>query len=139
MCHNNHSFLARDPFLRRASSRGQDFPEQRTCCGPFTSRFQSQREAKEHPLSFLIVRGLSGVTIVANSLNHPISQSSSGGLRRGITVAIVGSGIGFLLAFTGLTTYSARTDGGKVPKSTIGKTGEMKSPGGSAYINETQN
>ena len=70
---------------------------------------------------------------MANRLNHPISQSSSGGLRRGITVAIVGSGIGFLLAFTGLTTYSARTDGGKVPKSTIGKTGEMKSPGGSAY------
>ena len=70
---------------------------------------------------------------MANSVNHPISQSSSGGLRRGITVAIVGSGIGFLLAFTGLTTYSARTDGSNLPKSTIGKTGEMKSPGGSAY------
>ena len=99
----------------------------------------SQREAKEHPLSFLVVRGLSGVVIVANSLNHPICQSSSGGMRRGITVAIVGSGIGFLLAFTCLTTYSARTDGSSVPKSTIGKTGEMKSPAGSAYINETQN
>ena len=35
----------------------------------------------------------------------PISQWSSGGLRRGITVAIVGSGIGFL-AFTGLTARS---------------------------------
>jgi len=92
----------------------------------------SRREAKEHPLSFLLVRGLSGVNIVA----PPISQSSSGGLRRGITVAIVGSGIGFLLAFTGLTTYSARTDGSNLPKSTIGKTGEMKSPGGSAYNNE---
>ena len=100
---------------------------------------ESQREAKEHPLSFLIVKGFSGVTIVANSFDHPISQSSSGGLRRRITIAIVGSGIGFLLAFTGITTYSARTDGRNVPKSTIGKTGEMKSPGGSAYINETQN
>jgi hypothetical protein len=96
----------------------------------------SRREAKEHPLSFPIVRCLSGVTIVANSLNHPISQSSFGGLRRRITFAIVGSGIGFLLAFTGLTTYSARTDGSNVPKSTIGKTGEMKSPGGSAYNSE---
>jgi|SRR3981081_1921510 hypothetical protein len=92
----------------------------------------SQREAKEHPLSFLIIRCLSGVTIVANSLNHPSNHPSSCGLRRGITVAIVGLGIGFLLAFTGLT-YSLRTDGSNVPKSTIGKTGEMKSPGGSAY------
>ena len=64
----------------------------------------SQREAKEHPLSFLVVSRLSGVTILANSLNNPMTQSSSGGLRRGITVAIVGSGFGFLLAFTGLTT-----------------------------------
>jgi hypothetical protein len=96
----------------------------------------SQREAKEHPLSFLVVSRLSGVTILANSLNNPMSQSSSGGLRRGITVAIVGSGIGFLLAFTGLATYSARTDGSNLPKSTIGKTGEMKSPGGSAYNSE---
>jgi hypothetical protein len=61
----------------------------------------SRREGKEHPLSFLLVRGLSGVNIVA----PPISQWSSGGLRRGITVAIVGSGIGFL-AFTGLTARS---------------------------------
>ena len=91
----------------------------------------SRREGKEHPLSFLLVRGLSGVNIVA----PPISQWSSGGLRRGITVAIVGSGIGFLLALTGLTTYSVRTDDSK-PKSTIGKTGEMKSPGGSAYNSE---
>ena len=73
---------------------------------------------------------------MANSLNHPSSHPSSGGLRRGITVAIVGSGIGFLLAFTGLTTYPPRTDGSNVPKSTIGKTGEMKSPGGSAYNSE---
>jgi hypothetical protein len=96
----------------------------------------SRREAKEHPLFFLVVSRLSGVTILANSLNNPMSKSSSGGLRRGITVAIVGSGIGFLLAFTGLTTYSARTDGSNLPKSTIGKTGEMKSPGGSAYNSE---
>jgi len=73
---------------------------------------------------------------VANVLNHHSNHPSSGGLRRGITVAIVGSGIGFLLAFTGLTTYSARTDGSNLPKSTIGKTGEMKSPGGSAYNSE---
>jgi hypothetical protein len=53
---------------------------------------------------------------VANSPNHPNSQSSSGGLRRGIAVAIVGSGIAFLLAFTGLTTYSSRTDGSNLPK-----------------------
>ena len=72
---------------------------------------------------------------MANSVNNPMSQSSYGGLRRGITVAIVGSGIGFL-AFTGLTTYSARTDSSNLPKSTIGKTGEMKSPGGSAYNSE---
>ena len=57
-------------------------------------------------------------------------------LRRGITVAIVGSRIGFLWAFTGLTTYPPRTDGSNVPKSTIGKTGEMKSPAGSAYNSE---
>jgi hypothetical protein len=99
----------------------------------------SQREAKEHPLSFLVVSRLTGVTILANSLNHPMSQSSSGGLRRGITVAIVGSGIGLLLAFTGLTTYFARTDGSNLPKSTIGSTGEMKSPGGSASISERLN
>ena len=74
-----------------------------------------------------------------NSPNRSSSQSSSGGLRRGITVAVVGSGIGFLLAFTGLTTYSSRTDGSNVAKSTIGKTGEMKSPGGSAYSRERQN
>ena len=73
---------------------------------------------------------------MANSVNNPMSQSSYGGLRRGITVAIVGSGIGFILAFTGLATYSARSDGSNLPKSTIGKTGEMKSPGGSAYNNE---
>jgi hypothetical protein len=73
---------------------------------------------------------------VANSSNHPSSQSNSGGLRRGITAAIVGSGIGFLLAFTGLTTYPSRTDRSNVPQSTIGQTGEMKSPGGSAYNNE---
>jgi hypothetical protein len=96
----------------------------------------SRREAKEHPFFFLVVRGLSGVTIVANSPNHPRSQPSSGSLRRGLTVAIVGSGIGFLLAFSGLTTYSVRTDGSNQPKSTIGKTGEMKSPGGSAYNGE---
>ena len=71
----------------------------------------------------------------ANSLNNPMSQFSSGGLRRGITVAIVGSGIGFLLALTGLTTYSVRTDDSK-PKSTIGKTGEMKSPGDVSNIGE---
>jgi hypothetical protein len=73
---------------------------------------------------------------VANVLNHHSNHPSSGGLRRGITVAIVSLGIGFLLAFTGLTIYSSRTDGSNVPKSTIGKTGEMKSPGGSAYNSE---
>jgi hypothetical protein len=73
---------------------------------------------------------------VANSPNHPNSQSSSGGLRRGISVAIVGLGIAFLLAFTGLTTHPSRTDGSNLPKSTIGKTGEMKSPGASAYNSE---
>ena len=72
---------------------------------------------------------------MANVLNHHSNHPSSGGLRRGITVAIVSLGIGFLLAFTGLTIYSSRTDG-NVPKSTIGKTGEMKSPGGSAYNSE---
>ena len=72
---------------------------------------------------------------MANSLKHTSIHPSSGGLRRGITVAIVSLGIGFLLVFTGLTIYSSRTDG-NVPKSTIGKTGEMKSPGGSAYNSE---
>jgi hypothetical protein len=78
---------------------------------------------------------LSGVTIAANSVNHPSSYPGASGLRRGIRVAIVGLGIG-LLAFAGLTTCSSRTDGSNVPKSTIGKTGEMKSPGGSAYNSE---
>ena len=74
---------------------------------------------------------------MANSLNHPCIHPSSGGLRWGITVAVVGLGIGLLLTFTGLwPTYSERTDGSNVPKSTIGKTGEMKSPGGSAYNSE---
>jgi len=45
---------------------------------------------------------------VANSLNHRSIHPSE--FRRGITVATVGSGIGFLLAFTGLTTYSSVTD-----------------------------
>ena len=71
---------------------------------------------------------------MANVLNHHSNHPSSGGLRR-FTVAIVSLGIGLLLAFTGLTIYSSRTDG-NVPKSTIGKTGEMKSPGGSAYNSE---
>jgi hypothetical protein len=34
--------------------------------------------------------------------------------------------------------HSARTDGSNLPKSTIGKTGEMKCPGGSAYNSERQ-
>ena len=62
--------------------------------------------------AFLVIVGmLSEVSIVVNSPNHSSCQSSSGGMRRGITATVVGSGQGFLLA--------------NGSKSTIGKAGEM--------------
>lgn len=89
--------------------------------------------------AFLIARQVSAEFhhLVANSLNPPSIHPSSGSLRRGIKVAIIGLGIGFLVAFTGLwPTDLSRSEARNGTKSTIGKTGEMKSPGGSAYTSE---
>jgi hypothetical protein len=91
----------------------------------------SWREAKEHTLSFL--SRLSGVAILANGPQQPMSQSRSGGFRRGTTVAIL---LAQGLLFFGLHRADDHSARSNLPKSTIGKTGEMKSPGGSAYNSE---